>query len=164
MSTTADEFAQWLAKEHADIYGQLYALARDRGVGNLRFGSLGDDISPDTVTVSADAPPADTSYSPAAPIQDVGTFDPNMLSTPTVDASPSGTTSGGGFLDALSSVGQWLVSPQGLTSIAQVGTAVLKVQQSNENARVQRGPRSSRQARHADYLHDQCERSVGTGV
>jgi hypothetical protein len=138
--SAAGEFAQWLNQEHPDVYAQLYALARTQGIGNRTLRGLGDDtgISSDEVTVSSDAP-VDTSvaYDPSAPIQDISTFDPNTLSTDSPIDSPAGVSSGGGFLDALSSVGDWLVSPGGLNSIAAVGTAVLKVQQSQAVAQAQ---------------------------
>lgn len=141
MTTAADEFAQWLAKEHADIYGTLYAHAKQLGVGTRRLSGFGDDtsgdpISTDEVTVSADMPVDTTStYDPSAPIQDIG-VDTSVISAPNVVTQPDSGSSGG-VLSALSDVGSWLVSPQGLTSLAQVGTAVLKVQQSQAVAQAQ---------------------------
>jgi hypothetical protein len=138
--SAANEFAQWLAQEHPDIYAHLFTLARQQGVGNRPFAGFGDDSAPlDEVTVSTDAAPVDTSvaYDPSAPIQDISTFDPNTLSTPSPIESPTGTSSGGGFLDALSSVGDWLISPAGIGSIAAVGTAVLKIQVAKDVANTQ---------------------------
>jgi hypothetical protein len=142
--TAADQFAQWLGTVHPDIYAQLYAHAKSLGVGTRTLSGFGDDstdpISADEVTVTADAPVDASSYSPDAPIQDIGvdtsSIDTSVISAPNVVTSPDSGSSGG-VLSALSSVGSWLVSPQGLTSLAQVGTAVLKVQQAQTVANAQ---------------------------
>jgi hypothetical protein len=123
--TAADEFAQWLEKEHGDIYETLYAQARSCGVG---FAGFGDDVA------SVDSAMQDVTIDTGS-IQ--STVDSSAFSTPSPADSPTGTSVGEGVLNALSSVGNWIVSPQGLTTLANVGTAVLKVQQSQAVAQTQ---------------------------
>lgn len=137
MSTASDQFAVWLEKEHPDVYEILYAQAISQGAG--RLSGFGDDDSSDIISdygqQYGDSEPTVTYSDPT--LQDVGFLDNTTLSTPSVTDSPTGTDSSGGILSALSNVGSWLVSAQGLTSVANVATAVLKVQQTQEVAQMQ---------------------------
>lgn len=130
------EFAQWLEATHPDVFEAMYPLAREHVLKGL--SGLGDVALTD-VTSSLDAAldnisfSAGTDINAALALQDFG----ETLSTPTVPVSPSGTSSSGGVLSALSSVGSWLTSGGGLNALANLGTQVLKTQATADQAKVQ---------------------------
>lgn len=143
----AQQFAVWLEKEHPDIYAHVYMTARQS-----HFRGFGDDAS-DGSNIASDVAAMDTSSqdlresggydtSSSAPVlsdptisdvsvSDVGISSPNIVTQPA-----SGTASG--VLDSLSQIGSWLISPQGLTTVANTAGAVLKVQQAQATAQLQR--------------------------
>lgn len=152
MSQATAQFAMWLEREHPDIYEVLYAQAHQAstlsGLGD--DGLISIDFSPDDISLTSEASDAinysDFLNSFEAPIQTLS-FERSgsqqtisqadtPISAPNVITQPSSGSSGG-ILSALSSVGNWIVSPQGLTSLANVGTAVLKVQQAQATAQLQ---------------------------
>lgn len=111
------EFAQWLEKEHPDIYEMLYAQVQQSGVHSL--SGFGDDSSGLT-DIQFDSGDVTTSS--------------EVESAVSSDSAGTDGGFGSGLMSALSNVGNWLVSPQGLNSIASVGTAVLKVQEAQQVA------------------------------
>lgn len=113
----AAQFAQWLQNEHPDIYARLYAMRVNQRLSGL--GDDGDFTDPGLQDVSTNAVDA-----------------VNVVDSPDLASSDSGGI-GTGILSSLESVGQWLISPQGLTAIATVGTTVLKVQQAQQTAQMQ---------------------------
>lgn len=130
---TRAQFAAWLDKEHPDIFEVMYAHHIQR-----RFSGLGDDLPEVDVTATTD-----NSTTPLTTV-DESTLTDTAVDIPVDNVniatdSAADTTSGwgSGVLSALSSVGNYLVSPQGLTTLAQVGTAVLKTQQAQATANMQ---------------------------
>lgn len=146
-SLAAIEYAQWLEKEHPDIFEVLYSQARNNGIGNNKLGVLGDDgitdiqFDPGDIELSPGTSAAIdfASYDPEPVLQNIPiSFAPtdSPVSVTNV-ATGQGSTSGGfgsGLLSALSSVGNWLTSPSGLSSIATIGTTVLKMQETQQAA------------------------------
>lgn len=121
----AAQFALWLEQTHPDIYEVLHAH-----VVQHRLSGLGDDSGDTTTFDEAGSEP---------PLQDVGISDVSLsdaISAPNVVTDPgSGTASG--ILSDLENVGSWLISPAGLTTMANTAGAVLKAQQTAQVAQLQ---------------------------
>lgn len=129
---TVMQFAQWLEKEHPDIYEVLYAQALNSQRSSL--GALGDDGDGLTdITFDSGDVTVDSEVSPAV----------------SIDTSATDGGFGSGLLSAASSIGSWLVSPQGLNSIAAVGTTVLRVQEAQQIADMKMAVINSNAARAA---------------
>jgi hypothetical protein len=133
--------AYWLAKVHPELFNALIAPAAQR---QRKMGALGDDGSglDFTIDYPSGYSAGDTSYLSSQ----IPTIDPSLLAlpdpqlssvgidaaltTPSVPIDTSGatapTSSAGGLGGALASIGSFLSSAAGLTSLSNLATAVYK--------------------------------------
>ena len=131
--------AYWLYRVHPSLFASLLRSAR-QGPKLNRFGALGDDatisssdigttttfdsggISPDLITM---ADPALTDISVAVP--DISADVGGAISAASPVSTPvSSSSSSGGIGGALASVGGFLASATGLTSLTNLATAYYK--------------------------------------
>jgi hypothetical protein len=107
--------AQWLQFEHPEIFTALLAQAAPR------LGSFGDDA-----TVALDVGTIDTStFSSPTSIQISA---PDTSAIANTDTSSFWGSIASGVSSAVSSVGSFIASPQGLSSLTQLGTAYYRAQ------------------------------------
>lgn len=138
--------AYWLYKVHPELFRALQTQVPQ---ASSRLGRLGDDFTPS----STDFVPFDSSSYAPPPVPDVlppdlttgqvsASLDPGLvalpdpqlanvgidaaLTTPTIDTTPAGASSSGGLTGALTSIGSFLASATGLTSLTNLATAVYK--------------------------------------
>jgi len=139
--------AYWLYKVHPQIFNALQAPARQASSGKV--GRLGDDFTPASTDFVAfdpnNLPTVDTSS--AVTSGDISSnLDPGLvalpdpsltnvgidaaLTTPSISFDTSGATpptnTSGGLSGALASIGSFLTSTTGLTSLSNLATAVYK--------------------------------------
>lgn len=130
----------WLAREHPPLF-----QAMTRAAARTQLGRLGDDTG--YFDLSADPPTIDPMVADISPpLQDISTFDVSGQALPDVSFDPSvSSTTSGGFLSsvgsalssAVSGVGGFLTSSQGLTSLANVATQYFKTQGTLATAQTQ---------------------------
>lgn len=134
--------AYWLAKVHPELFNQLIAPARQAQQAR-GMGALGDDEDLDfAIDYPTGYSAGDTSYLSSQ----IPTIDPSLLSLPAPDLSNVGldaslatstinfdpstlspsSSSSGGIGGALASIGSFLSSAVGLTSLSNLATAVYK--------------------------------------
>lgn len=132
---SAQAFAQWLGEVHPELYSALFAQAISQGansrarLGDYDFSTFSEPVLQDIqIDTGALNELADTSFSTAADaISDAISSLPSSQSITKTNVTPS--SQGGGFASsvttAIGNVGQWITSKQGLTSLSNLGTAVL---------------------------------------
>lgn len=139
-----EQFAQWLEQEHPDVYAVVYAQAVRSGLSG--YGDV-DDFTPTLTDISFDASDVselssvessvDSGWANA--LDSIGSSSApasSPVSAPNVVTRPQSGTSGG-VMSAISSIGSWLASPQGLNSVVNLGTAIVKTQGTIESGKVQ---------------------------
>lgn len=131
--------AYWLAKVHPEVYARIRPLAL-RSTQQQQLGALGDDVSASDIGVtttfdtSSDVLSPDLTALPAPDLSTVGLDAATGFTTPSFSAGASAaidpTAASTGFLGSiggdLASVGKWLTSAVGLSSVSNVATAVIK--------------------------------------
>lgn len=147
------QLAQWLQAEHPEVFEAVFAQAVRQGVTNRRAqlrGFAGDDEYDHAFTVNLPEPvlqdiqidTGNLEYVEASMYGDamdalpggLESLDVGVMSSTPVTAS---TSSSGGITGALASVGHWLTSAQGLTSLTQLGSAVLNTVATTQVAKTQ---------------------------
>jgi hypothetical protein len=128
MNAAQIQFAQWLASEHPDIYAQIATKvdAGHQGLGDLT------DFTPTLTDITFDPGTVDLSDSVTSVLDNI---DLSALTSGIVDAAntiskPAAATSQGvlsSIGSGLASVGSYIVSPQGLNTLANVTKATLAV-------------------------------------
>lgn len=148
--TNAINLAYWLYKVHPQLFNKLQQVAQSSAAG---LGRLGDDFTPSSTdfvpfdSSSYDAAPVPDVLPPDLTSGDISaSLDPVIvnlpdpaltnigidaaLTTPTISFDTSGatpaTSSSGGLSGALASIGSFLSSATGLTSLSNLATAVYK--------------------------------------
>jgi hypothetical protein len=141
-TSAANEFAQWLGDTHPEVYEALFAQAMRAHAGLSGLGDVQDefgisDFTPDTLdAVNVDTGNLD--YVEASAYGDAVDALPGGLENLTGGTSSSSPVSSTqGVTGAVSSIGNWLTSPSGLTAIANLGTAVLNTVATTQVAKTQ---------------------------
>lgn len=134
----AIEFAQWLSETHPQVYQAAYGAAHSARTAHRNLGDVGDDFglsdfTPQLQDISVDLDNLD--YVEASSMSDIADALPlfDLTGTQSVPVSSSQGVSGG----STASVGQYLTSPVGVATIANLGTAVLNAVTSTQVARAQ---------------------------
>lgn len=137
---SAVQLAQWVESAHPEIFATLYAKAINSGVNARPVYLQGFADDSDLTDLS--------SFTPTLSDISIDTGDATFMPVTSMDTGIIGTgddssdgswlsTIGSGIANAAISVGTYLTSAQGLNTLANVGTAVLKTQQAQANAATQ---------------------------